>query len=82
MLIEHNNNITGIDFKITSTKLYVINDNIIFLEELKQVFKENISCNKYRTEITKQCKNNNLDYLINLTLRNINRSFVLSFSAD
>ena len=35
--------------------------------------------NKYRSEITTQTKNNNLDYLIDPTFRNINRLFVLSF---
>ena len=46
LLIEHNNNITGIYFKVANTKLYVpvvtlsINDNIKFLENLKQELKE------------------------------------------
>ena len=48
VLIEHENDITGIDFMITSTKLYVqvvtlsVNDNIKFLENMKQRFKEQI----------------------------------------
>ena len=69
---------------ITSTKLYVpvvtlpINDNIKFLENIKQGFKKAIFWNKYRSEITTHAKNNNLDYLIDPTLRNINRLFVLS----
>ena len=70
---------------ITSTKLYVpvvnfsINDNIKFLENIKQGFKRTILWNKYRSEITTQTKNNNLDYLIDPTFRNINRLFALSF---
>ena len=70
---------------ITRTKLYVpvvtlsINDNIKFLENIKQVFKRKISWIKYRSEITTQPKKNNLDYLIDPTFRNINRLFVLSF---
>ena len=70
---------------ITSTKLYVpvvtlsINDNIKFLENIKQGFKKTISWNKHRSEITTQIKNNNLHYLIDQTFRNINRLFVLSF---
>ena len=70
---------------ITSTKLYVpvvtlpINDNIKFLEKIKQRFKRTISWKKYRSETTTQTKNNNLDYLINLTFRNIYRVLVLSF---
>ena len=35
--------------------------------------------NKYRSETTTLTKNNNLDYLIDPTFRNINRLFVLSF---
>ena len=70
---------------ITITKLYVpvvtlsIDDNIKFLENIKQGFKRRISWNKYRSEITSQSKNNNLDYLIDSTFRNINRLFVFSF---
>ena len=54
------------------------NDNIKFLEYIKQGFKRTISWKKCRSEITKQTKNNNLDYLIDPTFRNINRLFVLS----
>ena len=85
VLIEQNNNITGANFVITSTKLYVpvvtlsINDNIKFLENIKQGFKRTISWNKYRSEITTSTKNNNLDCLIDQTFRNINRLFVLLF---
>ena len=52
-----NNHIIGINFIITSAKLYVpvftlsINDNIKFLENIKQGFKRTISWNKYRSEI-------------------------------
>ena len=55
---------------IANTKLYApvvtlsINDNIKFLENIKQGFKRTISWNKYSSEITIQPKNNNLDYLI------------------
>ena len=67
------------------TKFYVpvvtlsINDNIKFLENVKQGFRRIISWNKYRSEITTQSKNNNLDYLIAPRFRNINKLFVLSF---
>ena len=76
---------TGVTFQINNAKLYVpvvtlpINDNIKFLENIKQGFKRTISSKKYRSEITTQAKNNNLDYLIDPTFRNINRMFVLSF---
>ena len=44
-----------------------------------QGFKRTISWNKYRSEITRQPKNNNLDYMTDTTFKNINRLFVLSF---
>ena len=75
-MIEHHNNITGTTFQINNAKLYVpvvtlsINDNIKFLENIKLGF---------RSKITTQPKNNNLDYLIDQTFRNINRLSVLSF---
>ena len=59
-----------------------IHDNIKLLENIKQGFKRAISWNKYRSQITTQPKNNNLDYLIDPTFRNINRLFVLSFKND
>ena len=65
-------------------KLYVpvvtlsINDNINFLENIKQVFKRTISWKKYRSEIITQPKNNTLDYLIDPRFINIDRMFVFS----
>ena len=56
-----------------------INNNIKFLENIKQEFKRTISWNKYGSGITTQPKNNDLDYLIDPTFRNTNRLFVLSF---
>ena len=53
LLIEHHNKITGINSMIESFKVYVpvvalsINDNIKFLENIKQGFKKIISWNKY-----------------------------------
>ena len=76
---------TGAVFQINNAKLFVpvvtlsINDNINFLENIKEGFKRTISWNNYRSEIVTQTKNNNLDYLIDPTFRNINRLFVLSF---
>ena len=87
-MIEHHDNITGVYFMITSTNLYVpvvilsINDNIKFLGNIKKWFKKTNSWSKYRFEITTQTKNNNLDYLIHLTFRNINFLFVLLFKND
>ena len=69
-LSEHHHDIAGAIFQIKNMKLYVpvvilsINDNIKFLENIKQGFKRKISWSKYRSEITVEPKNNNLDYLI------------------
>ena len=77
--------ITGAILQINNAKLYVpvvtlsINDNIKFLENIKQGFKRTISWNKYRSEITIQPKSNSLDYLIDPRFRNVNRLLVLSF---
>ena len=79
---------TGATFQINNAKLYVpvvalpINDTINFLENIKQGFKRTIPWNKYRSEMTAQPKNNNLDYLIDPTFRNINILFVLLFKHD
>ena len=76
---------TGVRFQINNPKLYVpvvtllVNDNVKFLENIKQEFKRITSWNKYRSEITTQPKNNTLDYLIDSTFRNIKRFFVFSF---
>ena len=49
VFIEHHNNITGVNFMITSTKIYVPvvtfskRDNIKFLENMKQGFKSTTS---------------------------------------
>ena len=85
LLMEEDDSITGASFTITSTKIYVpivtfsVNNNIKFLENIKQGFKRTISWNKYRSEIIAQLKNKNLDYLMDPTFRYINRLFVLSF---
>ena len=75
---------TGLEFKITDTKLYVPvvslskENDIKLLEQLKSGFKRTIKWNKYRSQMTVQPKNNNLNYLIDPTFTN-NRLFVLSF---
>ena len=76
---------TEVIFQINNAKLYIpvitlsINDKIKFLENIKQGFIRTIPWNKCRSEIARRTKNNNLDYLIDPTFRNINRLFVLSF---
>ena len=80
-----NNPPTGLEFQIKDTKLYVPvvtlskeNDTML-LENLKSGFKKTIKWNKYRSQMTIQNNNNNLNYLIDPTFTNVNRLFVLSF---
>ena len=54
-------------------------NDIKHLEQLKAGFKRSIKWNKYRSQMTVQPQNNNLNCLIDPTFRNINRLFVLSF---
>ena len=82
------NNPTNATFKITDRILYVPvvtlsaeNDNKL-LEQLKTKFKRTIKWNKYRSEMSHQTKNNNLNYLIDPTFTNANRLFVLSFENE
>ena len=76
---------TRLEFQTTGTKLYVPvvtlsteNDKKL-LEQLKSGFKRAIKWNKYRSQMTIQSNNNNLNCLIDPTFTKVNRSFVLSF---
>ena len=79
---------TGLEPKITDTKLYVPvvtlsrENNIKLSEQLKSGFKRNIKWNKCRSQMTVQPQNNNLIFLIDPTFRNVNRLFVLFFSRN
>ena len=72
-------------FRITDVKLFVPvvtlskENDIKLLEQLKTGFKRTIKWNKYRSQISIQSQNNNLNYLIDPTFTNLNRLFVLSF---
>ena len=54
-------------------------NNIKLLEQLKTGFKKTIKWNKYRSQMSIQNNNNNLNYLIDPTFTNVSRLFVLSF---
>ena len=78
----------GAKFSIIDAKLYLPvvtlsteNDNKL-LEQLKRGFRRTIKWNKYRSEMSKQTKNNNLNYLIDPTFAKVNRLFVLSFKNE
>ena len=77
--------LTGAIFKETDSKLYFTiatlskgNDTKL-LEKLKLGFKRTIKWKKYRSQITIQPENSNLNYLIDLTFTNVNRLFILPF---
>ena len=73
----------GAIFEITDTKLNVpvvtlsTQDDNKSLEQLKTGFRKKIKWNKYRSEMTKQTKTNNLNYLIEPTCSKFNRLFAL-----
>ena len=62
--------------------LYQKKNDIKLLEQLKLGFKRTTKWNKYRSQITIQPQNKNLNYLIDPTFTNFNRLFVLSFTRD
>ena len=77
-----------LEFQITDTKLYVpvvtlSNETDTKLsEQLKLGFRRTIKWNKYRSQMTIQPQNNNLNYLIDPKFTNVNRIFVLSFARN
>ena len=87
-LVPAINNPTNAVFDITDFKLYVPvvtlsaeNENKL-LGQLKTGFKINIPWNKYRSEISNQTVNSNLNYLIDPTFTKVNRLFVLAFENE
>ena len=82
------NNPTNATFKIKDTKLYVPvvtlsaeNDNKL-LGQLKTGFKRTVTWNKYRSEMSNQAQNNNLNCFIDPTFTDVNRLFVLTFENE
>ena len=76
---------TGLEFQTKDTKLYVPvitlskENDIKLLKQLKTGLKKTIKWNKYKSQVTIQNNNNNLNYLIDPTFTNVHRLFVLSF---
>ena len=74
--------------KIEDTKLYApvvtlsTDNDKILLERLRTGFKRAIKWNKYKSEMTNQTQNNNLNYLIDVTFIKVNRLFVLSLENE
>ena len=81
-------NRTGATLDITDCKLYVPivtlskYDEIKLLTNLKSEFKREIIWNKYRSQMTTEAVNNNLNILVDPTFTNVNRLFVQSFAID
>ena len=79
---------TGAAFQITDPKLYVpvvtlsTKNYKRLLEQLRTWFKRTIKWNKYRSKMTNQTENNNLNYLIDPTFTKVNRLLVLSFDNE
>ena len=76
---------TGATLAINDCKLYVPtvtlskDDEIKLLTNLKSGFKREITWNKYRSQMTTEVINNNLNILIDPTFTNVNRLFVLTY---
>ena len=82
------NSPTDAKFEITDCKLYFpivtlsAEKDSKLLEQLNPGFRITIKCNNYMSQMSNQNKNNNLNYLIDPTFRNVNRLFVLSFERE
>ena len=76
---------TGATFAINDCKFYVPvvtlskDDEIKLLTHLKSGFTREIIWNKYRSQMTTEETNNNLNILIDPTFTNVNRLFVLTY---
>ena len=76
---------TGATLAINDCKLYVPvvtlskDDEIKLLTNLKSGLKREIIWNKYRSQMTTEAVNNNLNILIDPTFTNVNRLFVLAY---
>ena len=76
---------TGAILAINDCKLYVPavalskDDEIKLLTNLKSGFKREIIWNKYRSQMSTEAVNNNLNILIDPTFTNVNRLFVLAY---
>ena len=83
-----NGTTTGAMLVVNDCKLYVPvvtlskNDEIKSLTNLKSGFTREIKWNKYRSQMSIEVANNNLNILINPTFTNVNRLLVLAYQDD
>ena len=79
---------TSATLAINNCKLYVPvvtlskDDEIKLLTNLKSGFKREIIWNKYRSQMTTEAANNNLNIFIDPTFTNVNRWFALAYGQD
>ena len=72
-----NGTTTGATLAINNCRLYV--PVVTLVTNLKSGFKREIIWNKYRSQMTTEAINNNLNILIDPTFTNVNRLFVLAY---
>ena len=83
--VVRDNSPTGATLAINDCKLYIPvvtlskDDEIKLLTNLKSGFKREIIWNKYRSQVTMEAINDNLNILIDPTFTNVNRLFVLAY---
>ena len=83
--VVRDNSSAGATLAINDCKLYITivtlskGDEIKLLTNLKSGFKREIIWNKYRSQMTTEAINNNLNILIDPTFTNANRLFVLAY---
>ena len=83
--VVRDNSPTGATLSINDCKLYIPvvtlskDDEIKLLTNLKSGFKTEIIWKKYRSQMTTEAINNNLNILIDPTFTNVNRLFVLAY---
>ena len=83
-----NGNTIGATLDITDSKLYVPvvtlskDDEIKLLTNLKSGFKREIIWNKYRSQMTTEEVNNNLNILVDPTFTNVSRLFALAYKVE
>ena len=83
--VVRDNSPAGATLAINDCKLYIPvvtlskDDEIKLLTNLKSRFKREIIWNKYRSQMTTEAINNNLNILIDPTFTNVNRLFVLAY---
>ena len=78
----------GASLVINDCKIYILavtlskDDEIKLLTNLKSGFTREIEWNKYRSQMTTEAINNNLNILIDPTFTNVNRLFVLTYQSS